>query len=154
MRSPDGKTKSTVGFLAALQDFIYQWGCPKRLLSDHAGNQSSAAVRTYLRNMYIPWWQTEAHKQHQNRCERRWQTAKSLTNRLMDCTGAAANTWFFALTYMIFILNLTCDPNLGSRNPYFLATGQVGDISPIIQFFFNELVYYKKTKIHSAKLKD
>ena len=62
----------------------------------------------------------------------------------MDCTGAAANTWFFALTYVIFILNLTCDPNLGNRNPYFLATGQVGDISPIIQFFFNEPVYYKK----------
>ena len=144
MRSPIGKTKSTVGFLAALQDFVCQWGCPKRLLSDHAGNQSSTSVRNYLRDMYIPWWQTEAHKQHQNGCERRWQTVKSLTNRLMDRTDADANTWFFALTYVIFILNLTCDPNLGNRNPYFLATGQVGDISPIIQFFFNEPIYYKK----------
>ena len=143
MKSTKGKTKSTLGFLATFQNLVLHWGSPMRILVDHAGNQYSSDVMAYLRDMWIGFWNTEAYHQHHNTCERRWHTAQRLTNRMMDRTNAPPNTWFYALLLVLFILNHVCDPNLGNRNPMFLATGKVGDISPILQFFFNEPVYYK-----------
>ena len=76
-------------------------------------------------------------------CERRWQTVKRITNRLMDQAGCPLFLWFLALTYVCFVLNNRVDPSLSWKTPIFVATGVVNSISVLLHFGFWELDYYK-----------
>ena len=52
--------------------------------------------------------------------------------------------WLYALLLVIFCLNNIVDPNLacGTQLPIAFSTGNLNDISPILQFSFWEPVYY------------
>jgi hypothetical protein len=52
--------------------------------------------------------------------------------------------WFYAMLLVIFCLNNIVDPNLacGTQSPIAFSTGNLNDISPILQFSFWEPVYY------------
>ena len=66
-----------------------------------------------------------------------------MTNRLMDRTGTPPKLWFLALNYCVYVLNHTSDPSLNNRQPLTVATGQVRDISPLLQFAWMEPVFFK-----------
>eukprot|EP00536_Pseudo-nitzschia_multiseries_P005269 jgi/Psemu1/12096/gm1.12096_g len=51
--------------------------------------------------------------------------------------------WLLCMTYIAGLLNHLSDPNLSDKQPIFIATGVLGDISPYISFFWFEPVYYK-----------
>ena len=97
--------------------------------------------------MYIRLWQCESYHQHQNLAERRWQTLKTGTNRLLNFTGAPRNFALAALIFYAFVLNHTVDAYIGdgkrcgTMSPYMMATGCSDDISPLLCFRFNEPVY-------------
>ena len=137
------KDATSQEFLRTFQDRVITRGVPNRLLVDHASNEGSKSVLDYLRNLVIGFWQSEPLQHHQKPCERRWQTVKRITNRLMDRTGCPAFLWFLALKYVCFVLNNCADPSLDWRTPLFVATGVVNDISVLLQFAFWEPVYYK-----------
>ena len=131
-------------FLRGLQNFVTKWGAPLKLLADHINYHASFQVLDYLRMLWIPFWFSEAYYQHQNPFERRFQTFKRIVNRTMDRTGTPPELWYLCICYVAYVLNRVADPTLNNRQPIFIATGTVGDISSIVTFQWYEPVYYKK----------
>ena len=134
---------TTKDFLRSFQNFVRKWGAPIRLLADSAQYQSSFRVLDYLRLLWIGLWQSEPHYQHQNKFERRYQTFKRTTNRLMDRTGTPPFLWLLCMTYVAYMMNRVADPTLNNTQPIFRATGKIGDISPMLVFTWLEPVYFK-----------
>ena len=135
-------------FIKCLQNFVRVWGAPRRLLGDHAGNQASHKVMDYLRLLWIGFWQSEPYYKHQNMFERRYQTFKRTVNRTMDRTGTPPELWFLCMQYTAYVFNRVSDPSLNFRQPIFVATGQIGDISSILPFRWLEPVYYRAEDSH------
>jgi hypothetical protein len=129
-------------FVNTLEDEIRKRGAPNRLISDRAQAQISKKVQDILRTYVIGDWQSEPHQQHQNPAERRIQTVKTMTNTILDRTGAPADTWLLCLTYVCFLLNFTYCPSIDAV-PIQVLTGSTPDISPLLRFHFYQDVYYK-----------
>ena len=68
---------------------------------------------------------------------------KTMSNTVLDRTGAPAYTWLLCLMYVCFILNFTVSSALSGGVPIQRATGSTNDISPLLRFRFWEPVYYK-----------
>jgi hypothetical protein len=113
-----------------------------RLLCDRAQVEISTRVLGILRALHTGQWQSEPHQQHQNPCERRYQTLKTMTNTLLDRSGSPAHTWLLCLTYVAVLLNLTFNATLGGI-PLQCAEGSTQDISPLLRFYWWEPVYFK-----------
>ena len=60
----------------------------------------------------------------------------------MDRTASPPILWYHCLLYVAYVLNRTSDPALDHRQPHLLATGDVADISPLLQFSWYEPVYF------------
>ena len=133
--------KSEKQFVNTLEDVIRNRGAPNRLLSDRAQTQVGKRCLDILRALFIGQWTSEAHQQHQNPAERRWQTAKRMTNTLLDRSGSPAYTWLLCLMYVCFILNNVWN-NTIQGVPIQRLTGSTNDISPILQFYWWQDVYY------------
>ncbi len=134
--------KTEAQFVSTLQDNIRERGAMSRLLSDRAQVEISNRVRGVLRALHIGQWQSEPHQQHQNPCERRYQTLKTMTNTMLDRSGSPANTWLLCLMYVAIILNLSYNWTLGGV-PLQRAEGSTPDISPLLRFYWWEPVYFK-----------
>ena len=68
-------------FIKALWDVIRKRGAMDVLISDLAKSEISQKVKDILRYLCIQDRQSEAHYQHQNPAERRYQNAKFNCNR-------------------------------------------------------------------------
>jgi len=93
--------KTDKQFVNTLEDIIRDRGAPTRLLSDHAILIRSNRVADILRAYCIGQWTSEPHRQNQNTMERRYQTAKRLTNVVMDRSGCPPSCWLLCLQYPI-----------------------------------------------------
>ena len=131
-----------ITFLRCLQNFVRTWGAPLRMIADHIAYHSSFQVLDYLRMFCIQLWFSEAYYQHQNPFERRYQTFKRIVNRTMDRSGSPPELWLLCMQYVAYVLNRVADPTLNNRQPSFVATGSVADISAITTFRWYEPVYY------------
>jgi hypothetical protein len=129
-------------FVRTLEDQIRKRGAMDKLVSDRAQLETSKKVLDILRNYRIDDWQSEPYHEHQNFAERRYQTVKETTNKVMDRVGAPPCTWLLALVYVCFILNHTAHELLGWQTPLFCLTGITTDISILLNFRFYEPVYY------------
>jgi hypothetical protein len=132
--------KTDKQFVNTLEDNIIQRGAPNKLVSDCAQVIISNKIVDILR--CISSWQSEPHQQQQNPAERRYQTIKYTTNRIMDRTGAPPSTWLLCLQYTCFLLNRTYNSNI-SAVPLTRLTGSTLDISVLLRFHFWQKVYYK-----------
>jgi hypothetical protein len=83
-------------FANTLEDTIIQRGAPNHLLSDRGQATTSHKVEDILQTLCIGKWQSEPNQHHQNPAERRYQTVKNATNRILDRTGAPAHLWHYA----------------------------------------------------------
>ncbi len=135
--------KSERQFVNTLEDNIRQRGAPTKLISDRAQVEISNKVKDILRALFIQDWQSEPHQQHQNFAERRIQTLKTTTNRVMDRVGAPAYCWLLCLMYVSFLLNLMAVPSKNNMVPLTALTNQVTDCSAALCFSFWDPVYYK-----------
>ena len=126
-----------------LQDNIRKRGAMDKLITDRAQSEISNKVKDILRHLVIGDWQSEAHHQHQNAAERRYQDIKKMTNRLLDWSGAPASLWLLALMHVCYITNHTANASIGYAIPLQVLEGSTPDISPLLQFDFYEPVYYK-----------
>jgi hypothetical protein len=84
--------KTDKQYVNTLEDTVIQRGAPHKLISDSAQVIIGKKVQDILRALCISHWQSEPHQQHQNAAERHYQTIKRSANRLLDRTGAPANT--------------------------------------------------------------
>jgi dTDP-4-dehydrorhamnose 3,5-epimerase-like enzyme len=70
--------KTEKQFVNTLEDNIRECGALSQLLSDRKQVEMSASVVGIFRALHIGQWQiSEPHQQHQNPCERRYQTLKT-----------------------------------------------------------------------------
>ena len=129
-------------FVDALEDNIRKRGAMDKLISDRAKSEISNRVKDILRSYHISDYQSEPKHQHQNFAERRYQTVKKLTNRVLDRSGAPPNCWLLAVLYVVFILNRLATQSLDWRTPLEKLTGETPDISPILKYDFYEPVYF------------
>ena len=134
--------KSASQFVNTLEDNIRRRGAPTKLISDRAQLEISNKVKDILRALHISDWQSEPHQQHQNPCERRYQTIKSMANTILDRTGSPAFLWLLCLGYVCFLLNNVASSSTGTI-PIQVLTGSTNDISPLLYFRWYEPVYYK-----------
>ena len=134
------KTESQ--FVNTLEDVITQRGAPTRLISDNAKSETSLRVQDILRALFINFWQSEPHRQHQNPAERRIQALKDITNRILDRSGAPPDCWLLALIYASYLMNHTYHDGINGI-PITRLTGVTPDISPLLRFHFFQEVYYK-----------
>ena len=104
--------KSEKQFINTLEDNVRERGAMNRLISDRAQVEIGERVKNFLRALVIAAWQSVPYMQHQNYAERKYQTVKSLTNRVLDRFGAPGFAWFLCLTYVCFVLNHTYNPTL------------------------------------------
>lgn len=130
-------------FINTLEDNIRERGACTRLLSDRAQVEISKAVQNVLRTFCIGSWQSEPHQQQQNPAERRFQTIKTTTNRILDRTGAPDSTWLLCLQYVCFLLNHTYNSTLKTV-PLIALTGSTPDVSVLLRFYFWQPVLYKR----------
>jgi hypothetical protein len=129
-------------FVNTLEDNIIQRGAPNKLISDRAQVIISNKVADILRTLCIANWQSEPHQQHQNPAERRYQTIKNCTNRVLDRTGAPAYVWLLCLQYNCYLLNHIYNMTIKAV-PLTQLTGTTTDISALLRFHFWQPVYYK-----------
>ena len=113
-----------------------------KLISDCAKAEMSIRVKQILRALCISSWYSEPYHENQNFAENRYGTIKATTNRVMNLSGAPANTWLLALIYVCLLLNHLASAALGWKTPQQVLTGQRPDISPFLHFSFYEPVYY------------
>ena len=106
----------------------------------------SNKAKDILRYLHIQDWQSEAHHQHQNPCERRYRDIKRTANRLMDRTNSPPNLWLLCLQYVCVLLNHTSSPALNDQVPMTILTGTTPDISMLLQFHWCQKVLFRKTE--------
>jgi len=68
---------------------------------------------------------------------------KMTTNTVLDHTGAPAFTWLLCLMYVCFIPDHTICLGNNNHVPLEVATGSTPDISPLLNYYFWQKVYYK-----------
>jgi hypothetical protein len=134
--------KTDKQFVNTLEDVITHRGAPHKLISDRAQVIISNKIQDILRTLCIQSWQSEPHQQQQNPAERRYQTIKRATNRILDRSGAPPYTWFLCLQYVCYLLNHAYNNTLQGI-PLQLLTGVTVDISALLRFHFYQKVYYK-----------
>jgi hypothetical protein len=123
--------KNDKEFVNTLEDNIRQRGAPTKLISDRAQVEISKKVLDILRTLCISDWQSEPYQQQQNPAERRYQTVKMAANRILDRSGAPANTWLLCLQYSCYLLNHTYNTSI-NMVPLQALLGSTVDISPLL----------------------
>jgi hypothetical protein len=134
--------KTEKQFVNTLEDDIHERGAMSRILSDRAQVEISARVVGILHTLHIEQWQSEAHQQHQNPSECRYQMLKTMTNTLLDRSGSPPYTWLLCFMYVAFLLNITFSWTIGGI-PLQFSECSTQDISPLLRFYWWETVYFK-----------
>ena len=130
--------KSGKQFVNNLEGNIGRQGAMDKLLSDSAKTEISNNVMDILRAYHISDWHSEPYHQNQNPAEWRYRTIKSLTNTVMNRSGAPANCWLLCLIYVCCLLNHIACTALDGNIPLLALTGITPDISIILLFTFYE----------------
>ena len=128
----------------ALLEEIRRFGSMLGVISDNAKAQVSNTVKDIYRTFAINDWHSEPYKGNQNFAERGWKDTKTKVKNLLNYTGADAETWVLALSYVCFVQNHLAIKSLGWRTPTEWMLGYTPDISVLLQFRFWEPVYYAK----------
>ena len=87
-------------------------------------------------------WISEPYHQNQNPAEERYCTLKSWTNTIMNRSVAPADCWLLCMIHASYILiHLSCE-GLAGNIPLGMLYGLSLDISIILLYNFNQLVFY------------
>jgi hypothetical protein len=73
----------------------------------------SERVKQILQALVISAWYSESYHENKNFAENRYASIKASTNRVMNLSGAPANTWLLALCYVCLLLNHLANAALG-----------------------------------------
>jgi hypothetical protein len=105
--------KTDKEFVNTLEDSIQERGAMDKLISDCAKAKMGSRVKDILRALIIQAWHSEPYHQNQNFAENRYNTIKAASKRALNLSGAPANTWLLALTYVCLLLNHLASPAIG-----------------------------------------
>ena len=113
------------------------------MITDGGKCEISKKVADLHRSLFIKQYESESYHQFQNKAEQHYGVVKRYINTLMNITGAPTHCWLLCLLYVCNLLNVTASPALGPLTPTQALTGQVPDISDLLQCSLGEPVYYK-----------
>jgi hypothetical protein len=102
----------------------------------------SEHVKQILCALFISAWHGKPYNENQSFSENQYATIRATTNRVVNLSGASADTWLLALMYVCLFLNHLVSSAFGWKTPMQAHTGQTPDISKFLHFSFYELVYY------------
>ena len=125
-----------------LKTFVRQVGALYSLKNDNSEMQLSKAFMNICNLYNIGTETTQPHYPHQNQAERRIGTVKSVSNRILDRTGAPDTLWLRCVVYVCMLLNVMASRQLDWRTPIERDMGITPDIFLFLQFHFYEPVYY------------
>jgi hypothetical protein len=125
-----------------LEHNIKDRGAMETIISDGARAAIGPRIKSICGIFSIKNYQSEPHHQHQNYAENRIGTLKDATNRVMERSGAPAETWLLALMYVCILLNHMSNDSLGDIAPLNALLGLYPDISMFLAFSFYEPVLY------------
>jgi hypothetical protein len=134
--------KTYKGFVNTLEDNIRERGAMDNVISDCAKAEMIDHFKHILCALCISAWHSEPYHERQNFAENQYATINATTNRVLNTSGASADTWLLALMYVRLLLNHLESSTLGWKTPMKAVTGQTTDISKFLLFSFYELVYY------------
>jgi len=137
---------SAAEFVNTLEDIIRKRGPMDKLISDSAKVEISRRVKEILRALMIDDWQSERNRQNQNFAEHRWCMAKRNTQWIMNLRNVHPSLWLLCLQWVADVMNMTAEKSLGWRTPLEVLTGQTTDISIMLVFVFNDVVYVPRYK--------
>ena len=109
-----GSTEEDI--LGAFQDHVRHYGRPRKLYTDAARVYRGNRFIQYLRDLYIAFWSAESKHQNQNPVEKRYDTVKRMTNRLMERRGSPPIAWFFAMSLVCYVLSHSFAQRYQERN--------------------------------------
>ena len=95
-------------------------------------------LRTYM----IDSRQSEPHNKNQNFAELGWRDTKTLSNRVLERSGAPKKCWFLALRHVCMLMNHVAHDSLDWRTAAEWLLGYIPDITVFLIFMFYEPVYY------------
>ena len=115
--------KSPKQFVNSLEDNIRKCGAMDKLLSDRAQTEIGTRAQDILRALFISSWQSEPHRQQQNRLSA---STRCLSGTLIPYLVVLVR---LCLLYICFLLNRLACQSLQWRTPLALE-GSTPDISP------------------------
>jgi hypothetical protein len=125
-------------FVNTLEDNFIQRGAPHNLFCHSAQVFVNNNIQDVLQTLFIKSWQSKPYQQHQNAAERRYQTIKSASNRLLNSTGAPSYMWLLCINYLLYKLNHTYnDKNNG------VTLNQITQINVYISFLLRFHLWQK-----------
>jgi hypothetical protein len=137
--------KTEKQFVNTLEDNIRERGALSQLLSDRAQVEISVCIVGIFHALHTGQQQiSEPHQQHQNPCERRYQTLKTMMHTLLDRSVSSGYTWLLCLLYFAVLLHLTYNWTLGGI-PLQCAEGSTRDKSLTIILHRSNLRSAKKS---------
>ena len=137
--------------LQCLQKLTTKHGAPSQITADHVRHQESFQVPSHLRMLWIRLWFSKACHHNQNLFERKWQTFKRLVDGVTDRTNAPPHLRFPCMTHLCFMLSQTSDAALQGKQTIHVATGSVGDMSPMLAFRWMQPVHFKANGVSFPK---
>ena len=138
-------------FVNTLEDNIRKRGAMDKLISDSARVEVSQRVQDILRALCIDDWQSEPNYQHQNFAERRWKHLKRNVHWYMNVRNVDPSLWLLCTQWCADVMNHTAEKSLNWRIPLSVITGQTTDISILLTFLFNDIVYCSRYEDSSYK---
>ena len=130
-------------FVDVYQDFMRDCGIPHTLRRDNAKSEGSEKVTKLHRDLIVADEWTEPYSPWQNPSENRGvKFIKAQAQVIMNRVNAPANTWFLCQEYVAYVHSICAHPELNWKTPVEVAGEDTPDISPILQFYWFEPVYY------------
>ena len=134
--------KSQKQYVNTVEENIRFGGAMTKLIGDYVKVEISNKVQDILRMYHSSSWNSEPYHENQNPSEGRYCTLKSLTNTIMNRTGAPAECWLLCMIHASYILNhLSCEALAGNVTLVMLY-GVSLDISNILLYTFYQPVSY------------
>ena len=129
----------------ALLDFFRDEGVPLSITRDNAKMQASKMWNQYMRQYWCKDKFIEPYHPNQNPLEREMAVWKNDSTKLMIQTNADKRGWFRAYAHTADLHNHKA--NAANENmvpPITRAKGEIGDITLLTEFYFNEPVLYQQ----------
>ena len=115
----------------------------------NAKSEGSEKVTKLHRDLIVADEWTEPYSPWQNPSENRGvKFIKAQAQVIMNRVNAPANTWFLCQEYVAYVHSICAHPELNWKTPVEVAGEDTPDISPILQFYWFEPVYYLDPDSH------
>jgi hypothetical protein len=134
-----------------LNTFVREFGIPRTLISDNAGEETSDEWNRIRKEFLILQCFTEPYSPWQNKAEREIGELKQHYRRVMHHARCPETLWDFGMTYVASLRLRMSRDTLDGRTPFEATNGETPDISEYLDFNFYSWCKFIDGKEHDGK---